>query len=157
MTLFLALVLKAVARLLQAASVADDLVREETGLFPEGATVAISVLPDGPAAYLMKRNMRFTVIGKDEAAAPSLEILFASPRHAFAVFTLREDPMRAFASRHCRFRGESFLAAALMRCLFHIQDLFVPRWLNPSPARPLPFRLRLAEAWPILRHALSGK
>ena len=105
MTLFLALVLKAVARLLQAASVADDLVREETGLFPEGATVAISVLPDGPAAYLMKRNMRFTVIGKDEAAAPSLEILFASPRHAFAVFTLREDLMRAFASRHCRFRG----------------------------------------------------
>jgi len=156
---YVATLLDVLARLLAAGSRVDPVIQRELAGFPEGTTIAFSVLGEQLGMRVAVHEGRFVRAGS-EHDAPTIEIVFKHLAHAFALLSFQESTPVAFARDRMVTHGDVALTMRFVRCLDRVQAVALPRFVAARALKSvpvLPVRQKLGLAARIYARALSPR
>ena len=146
---YVAFMMWLIARLLQAASAADRVIRTEVAHLPEGFSFSMRVRSGAPGLTMRKSRDCLAVVRGVSHVRPTLAFEFKHLAHAFLVLSFQESTPQAFANDRLSIDGEFTSAMKVLRCLNRMQALVLPRFvarraLKEYPAVGLSEKLVLA-------------
>jgi hypothetical protein len=145
---YVSLMLDVLGRLLAAGSLTDPVIQAELSGFPEGYSIAFSVLGERAGVRVARKGSRFVLQARD-GTRPDLQIIFKHLTHAFALLSFRESTPRAFANGRLVTDGDVALTMRFVRCLDRVQAVILPDPIAARALKSLPqiaFGLRLKVA-----------
>jgi hypothetical protein len=128
--IYTALMMRIVGWGLRAMSRVDPVVREEAAGFPDGMVIAMTTIPDGPTLVLQKMpagHLRY--LGGRLPEATDLAIRFKHLDYAFRVFAFIESTPTAFARARMVVDGDLSAGIRLVRCMYRLEALLMPRFI----------------------------
>lgn len=131
------IVLFVLGRGFQAASKVDKDVQKEIAAWPEGFTVMMRVLPEGPSMVVRKQNDRIKYIGTKHND-PDLVVNFKNDDSAFMVFTAQVGTAKGYAEHRMSVKGDLTNAMILIRCLNMIEGYLFPKIINKMILKRVP-------------------
>ena len=144
--LYVALMMRIVGWGLRAMSRVDPVVRAETAGFPDGIVIAMTTLPDGPSMVLEKTaEGRLRYLGGRLPEKLGLAIRFKHLDYAFRVFGFIESTPTAFARDRMVVDGDLASGIRLVRCMYRLEALLMPRFIAARGVKRYPPDLRLGE------------
>jgi hypothetical protein len=144
--LYVALMMRIVGWGLRAMSRVDPVVRAEAAGFPAGMVIAMTTLPDGPSMVLQRTpEGRLRYLGGRLPAQTGLAIRFKHIDYAFRVFAFIESTPTAFARARMVVDGDLAAGTRLVRCMFRLEALLMPRWIAARGMKRYPEDLGLGE------------
>jgi hypothetical protein len=124
----------------------DPEVRSEAAGFPDGMTIAMTTLPDGPSMVLRKTpDGRLQYLGGRLPDALGLAIRFKHIDYAFRVFGFIESTPTAFARARMVVDGDVAGGIRLVRCMYRLEALLMPRFIARRGVKRYPVELGLGE------------
>ncbi len=145
-----ALMFDVMGRLLEAASQADPVMREELTGFAEGTTIGFAVLGEDLTMCVRVEGSRF--VRAVASKRPDFQVVFKHVSHAFWVVTFQESTALAFAHERAISQGDTALGMRFVRCLNRMQALALP-----APLAERALKLPLPELGRRERMVLTGK
>ena len=131
---------------LRAMSRVDPVVRAETAGFPDDIVIAMTTLPDGPSMVLQKTpEGRLRYLGGRLPDDLGLAIRFKHLDYAFRVFAFIESTPTAFARDRMVVDGDLASGIRLVRCMYRLEALLMPRFIAERGVKRYPADLGLAE------------
>jgi hypothetical protein len=118
-------------RAFQSAARVDKQIRREIEEWPEGFSLMIQVLPNGPRMALAKderghlRHRRRQAGGPNEDKA-DLIVFFKNLECAFLLFSAQISTAQAYAEHRISVKGELPMAMALVRCINIVETYLLP-------------------------------
>lgn len=144
--LYVALMMRIVGWGLRAMSRVDPVVRAEAAGFPDGMVIAMTTLPDGPGMVLEKMaDGRLRYLGGRLPAELGLAIRFKHLDYAFRVFAFIESTPTAFARARMVVDGDVSAGIRLVRCMYRLEALLMPRFIAARGVKRYPEDLGLGE------------
>ena len=146
-------------RATQSASRHEPLVREEAAPWPEGFTMTIRTLPDGPILCMQKRGCGIRVVGREHAESADLAIDIRTVRAAFRMFTARLSIHDAYAEHRIGLHGNVSHGIRFIRIMGIIQSYLFPRIISSKILKhftPMTPRRLLRRVWIVLPGLLFG-
>jgi hypothetical protein len=141
---YVAVMMRIVGWGLRAMSRVDPVVREEAAGFPDGLVIAMTTMPDGPSLVLQKTPAgRLRYLGGRLPARPDLVIRFKHLDYAFRVFGFVESTPVAFARARMVVDGDVAAAIRLVRCLYRLEAVLMPRFIATRGMKRYPAELGL--------------
>jgi hypothetical protein len=118
-------------RAFQSVARLDMQIKREIEEWPEGFSLTIQVLPDGPRMALAKDEqgrLRYRVrqSGGLNANEADLIVFFKNLECAFLLFTAQIGTAQAYAEHRISVKGELPMAMALVRCLNVVETYLLP-------------------------------
>lgn len=142
--IYVALMMRIVGWGLRAMSRVDPVVREEAAGFPDGMIIAMATLPDGPNLVLQKApagHLRY--LGGRLPERTDLAIRFKHLDFAFRVFGFIESTPVAFARVRMVVDGDVAAGIRLVRCMYRLEALLMPRFIAARGMKRYPADLGL--------------
>jgi hypothetical protein len=142
---YVALMMRIVGWGLRAMSRVDPVVREEAAGFPDGMVIAMATMPDGPALVLQKMpegHLRY--LGGKLPEHTDLAIRFKHLDYAFRVFAFIESTPVAFARARMIVDGDLGAGIRLVRCMYRLEALLMPRFIATRGMKRYPEDVGLA-------------
>jgi hypothetical protein len=142
--IYTALMMRIVGWGLRAMSRVDPVVRAEAAGFPDGMIIAMTTSPDGPTLALQKApegHLRYLGGGLPEGA--DLTIRFKHLDYAFRVFAFIESTPTAFARARMVVDGDVSAGIRLVRCMYRLEALLMPRFIAARGMKRYPEDLGL--------------
>jgi hypothetical protein len=131
---------------LRAMSRVDPVVRAEAAGFPDGIVIAMTTLPDGPSMVLEKTpDGRLRYLGGRLPERLGLAIRFKHLEYAFRVFAFIESTPTAFARDRMVVDGDLASGIRLVRCMYRLEALLMPRFIAERGVKRYPANLGLGE------------
>lgn len=131
---------------LRAMSRVDPVVRAEAAGFPDGIVIAMTNLPDGPGMVLEKTpEGRLRYLGGGLPDRLDLAIRFKHLDYAFRVFAFIESTPTAFARDRMVVDGDLASGIRLVRCMYRLEALLMPRFIAARGMKRYPADLGLGE------------
>lgn len=131
---------------LRAMSRVDPVVRAEAGGFADGMVIVMTTMPDGPSLVLQKSpagHLRY--LGGRLPGKTDLAIRFKHLDHAFRVFAFIESTPHAFARARMVVDGDVGAGIRLVRCMYRLEALLMPRFIATRGMKRYPAELGLGE------------
>lgn len=128
--IYVAAMMRIVGWGLRAMSRVDPVVRAEAAGFADGAVIAMTTMPDGPGLVLQKSpagHLRF--LGSRVPEGAQLVIRFKHLDFAFRVFGFIESTPLAFARARMVVDGDLAAGIRLVRCMYRLEALLMPRFI----------------------------
>lgn len=144
--IYVAVMMRIVGWGLRAMSRVDPVVRAETAGFPDGMVIAMTTLPDGPSMVLQKipgGPLRY--LGSALPDNTGLSIRFKHLDYAFRVFGFIESTPTAFARARMVVDGDLSAGIRLVRCMYRLEAVLMPRFIATRGVKRYPDDLRLGE------------
>ena len=144
--IYVAVMMRIVGWGLRAMSRVDPVVRAETAGFPDGMVIAMTTLPDGPSMVLQKipgGPLRY--LGSALPDNTGLSIRFKHLDYAFRVFGFIESTPTAFARARMVVDGDLSAGIRLVRCMYRLEAVLMPRFIAARGVKRYPEDLRLGE------------
>lgn len=141
---YIAVMMRIVGWGLRAMSRVDPVVRAEAAGFPDGMVIEMTTLPDGPGLVLQKSpggHLRY--LGGRAHDGADLSIRFKHPDFAFRLFAFIESTPTAFARDRMVVDGDVAAGIRLVRCLYRLEALLMPRFLAARGMKRYPAGLGL--------------
>jgi hypothetical protein len=129
---------------LRAMSRVDPVVREEAAGFPDGMIIAMTTMPDGPGLVLQKSpdgHLRY--LGGRLPERTDLAIRFKHLDYSFRVFAFIESTPTAFARARMVVDGDLAAGIRLVRCMYRLEALLMPRFIAARGMKRYPADLGL--------------
>ena len=143
--LYVALMMRIVGWGLRAMSQVDPVVRAEAAGFPQGMLIEMTVAPDGPGMVLQRQpSGRLAYLGSKPPRRADLAIRFKHLGHAFAGLSFAESTPVAFARSRMVVDGDVSAGVRLVRCLYRLEALLLPRLIAARGMKRYPADLTLA-------------
>lgn len=143
---YVALMMRIVGWGLRAMSRVDPVVRAEAAGFPDGMVIAMTAMPDGPSMVLQKipgGPLRY--LGGRLPRHTDLAIRFKHLDFAFRVFGFIESTPTAFARARMVVDGDLAAGIRLVRCMYRLEALLMPRFIAARGMKRYPADLGLGE------------
>jgi len=143
--IYTAVMMRIVGWGLRAMSRVDPVVRAEAAGFPDGMMIAMTTLPDGPSLVLQKTpagHLRY-LGGRLPAEGLGLAIRFKHLDYAFRVFAFIESTPTAFARARMVVDGDLASGIRLVRCMYRLEALLMPRFIAARGMKRYPEDLGL--------------
>ena len=144
--LYVAVMMRIVGWGLRAMSRVDPVVRAEAAGFPDGMVIAMTTMPDGPGLVLQKApagHLRY--LGSRVPEGAGLVIRFKHLDYAFRVFAFIESTPTAFARARMVVDGDLAAGIRLVRCMYRLEALLMPRFIAARGMKRYPEDLGLAD------------
>jgi hypothetical protein len=142
--IFVAVMMRIVGWGLRAMSQADPVVRKEAAGFPDDMVIAMTSMPDGPSMVLQKTpEGRLRYLGGRLPEHTDLAIRFKHVDFAFRVFAFIESTPTAFARARMVVDGDLAAGIRLVRCLYRLEALLMPRFIAARGMKRYPEDLGL--------------
>ena len=144
--LYVALMMRLVGWSLRAMSRVDPVVRAEAAGFPDGLVIAMTTMPSGPSMVLEKTpagTLRY--LGGRLPERTGLAIRFKHLDYAFRVLGFVESTPTAFARARMVVDGDLAAGIRLVRCMYRLEALLMPRFIARRGMKRYPEDLGLAE------------
>lgn len=142
--IYVALMMRIVGWGLRAMSQVDPVMREEAAGFPDGMVIEMTALPDGPRMVLEKTSAgRLRYLGGAAPPRADLSIRFKHLDYAFRVFAFIESTPMAFARARIVVDGNVAAGVRLVRCLYRLESLLMPRFIAARGMKRYPEGLGL--------------
>ncbi len=109
----------------------------ETRDWPEGRTLSMGVLPDGPAIAVRKQNGRLVFLGEGDHGAP-LRVLFKNVDSAFLVMSAQIGAHTAFAEHRAVVHGSLSDVMEVNRALAIVLKYLFPGLLLKRVMKRMP-------------------
>jgi hypothetical protein len=143
--LYVALMMRIVGWGLRAMSRVDPVVRAEAAGFPDGMVIAMTTMPDGPTMALQKTpDGRLRYLGGQLPRHTDLAIRFKHLDYAFRVFAFVESTPTAFARARMVVDGDVSAGIRLVRCMYRLEALLMPRLIAARGMKRYPDEIGLA-------------
>lgn len=129
---------------LRAMSRVDPVVRAEVAGFPDGMVIEMTTMPDGPGLVLQKSpegHLRY--LGSRAHDGTDLSIRFKHLDFSFRVFAFIESTPTAFARDRMIVDGDLAAGIRLVRCLYRLEALLMPRFIAARGMKRYPADLGL--------------
>jgi hypothetical protein len=142
--LYVALMMRIVGWGLRAMSRVDPVVRAEAAGFPDGMVIAMTTMPDGPSMVLEKApegHLRY--LGGRIPGHTDLAIRFKHLDYSFRVFAFIESTPTAFARARMVVDGDVSAGVRLVRCMYRLEALLMPRFIAARGMKRYPEDLGL--------------
>lgn len=144
--LYVALMMRIVGWGLRAMSRVDPVVRAEAAGFPDGMVIAMTVMPGGPTMTLQKTpEGRLRYLGGHLPESTGLVIRFKHLEYAFRVLAFIESTPTAFARARMAVDGDLAAGIRLVRCMYRLEALLMPRFIAARGMKRYPEHLGLGE------------
>lgn len=142
--LYVAAMLRIVGWGLRAMSRVDPVVRAETAGFPDGMIITMMAMPDGPSMVLEKTAAgRLRYLGGRVPERTDLAIRFKHIDYAFRVLAFIESTPTAFARARMVVDGDVSAGIRLVRCMYRLEALLMPRFIAARGMKRYPADLGL--------------
>jgi hypothetical protein len=142
--IFVAVMMRIVGWGLRAMSRVDPVVREEAAGFPDDMVIAMTAMPDGPSMVLQKTpGGRLRYLGGRLPGHTDLAIRFKHVDFAFRVFAFIESTPTAFARDRMVVDGDLAAGIRLVRCMYRLEALLMPRFIAARGMKRYPEDLGL--------------
>jgi hypothetical protein len=144
--LYVAVMMRIVGWGLRAMSRVDPVVRAEAAGFPDGMVIAMTTMPDGPSMVLQKvpgGPLRY--LGGRLPEHTDLAIRFKHLDFAFRVFGFIESTPTAFARARMVVDGDLAAGIRLVRCMYRLEALLMPRFIAARGMKRYPEDLGLGD------------
>lgn len=142
---YVALMMRIVGWGLRAMSKVDPVVKAEAQGFAPGMLIQMTVAPDGPGMVLERReDGTLAYLGSRPPRRPELSIRFKHLSHAFAVLGFVESTPEAFARSRMVVDGDISGGVRLVRCLYRLEALLLPKFIARRGMKRYPRDLGLA-------------
>lgn len=141
--IYVAAMMRIVGWVLRAMSRVDPVVRREAAGFADGAVLAMTTMPDGPGLVLQKSpagHLRY--LGSRLPEGTQLVIRFKHLDFAFRVFGFIESTPVAFARARMVVDGDLAAGIRLVRCIYRLEALLMPRFIAARGVKRYPADLR---------------
>ena len=143
--LYLAVMMRVIGWGLRAMSQVDPVVRSEVAGFPEGMLIEMTVAPDGPGMVLQRRSDgRLAYLGSRPPRKADLSIRFKHLALAFRVLAFAESTPQAFARSRMLVDGDISAGVRLVRCLYRLEAILLPRFIARRGMKRYPPDLSVA-------------
>lgn len=143
--LYVAVMMRIVGWGLRAMSRVDPVVRAEAAGFPDGLVIAMTTMPDGPTMTLQKTPAgRLRYLGGQLPERTDLAIRFKHLDYAFRVFAFVESTPTAFARARMVVDGDLSAGIRLVRCMYRLEALLMPRFIAARGMKRYPDEIGLA-------------
>jgi hypothetical protein len=119
-------VFKVVGRAIRACYNLDSRVKNDLDSIPEGAVLAMSVMPSGPALAI-KREGGKIIIFKEYEGKPELDIQFKSIESALLVLTGEIGVARSFAEMRFIMFGDIAYGSTFVRVMNIVESYLFPK------------------------------
>jgi hypothetical protein len=142
--IYTALMMRIVGWGLRAMSRVDPVVRAEAAGFRDGMVIAMTTMPDGPTMALQKApegHLRY--LGGELPKRADLVIRFKHLDYAFRVFAFIESTPTAFARARMVVDGDLSAGIRLVRCMYRLEALLMPRFIAARGMKRYPPELGL--------------
>lgn len=142
--IYVAVMMRIVGWGLSAMSRVDPVVRAEAAGFADGMVIAMTTMPDGPGLVLQKSptgHLRY--LGARPPAGTHLAIRFKHVDYAFRVFAFIESTPVAFARARMVVDGDLAAGIRLVRCMYRLEALLMPRFIATRGMKRYPADLGL--------------
>lgn len=130
--------MKLIARLFQAGSEVDDVIKREVRALPDGYVFRMETVPGTPCLILQKRDGIMHILPEDSPLDPDLTIRFKHLTHAFLVFSFQEGTATAYANDRLLIDGDTALAMKVVRCLNRVQAVVLPKIIAEKAVKTYP-------------------
>lgn len=130
--------MKLIARLFQAGSEVDDVIKREVEALPDGYVFRMEAAPGTPCLVLQKRDNIMHILPDDTPLKSNLVIRFKHITHAFLVFSFQEGTATAFANDRLLIDGDTGLAMKVVRCLNRVQAVVLPKIVAEKAVKTYP-------------------
>ncbi len=145
-TLYVALMMRVVGWGLRAMSQVDPVIRAEAAGFPEGTIIEMTVAPDGPGMVLERLpSGKLAYLGTRPERRPDLSVRFKHLDLAFAVLSFTESTPTAFARARMVVDGDVSGGVRLVRCLYRLEALLLPKFIARRGMKRYPRDLSLGQ------------
>lgn len=146
---------------LEAISHADQKVKDDARLLPEGFIFQMMVLPSGPSLILEHTGQGvLRYLGSDYDGRIDLSIRFKHMAHAFLVLSFQEKTTEAFANDRMVVDGDIGYGVRMTRILNRLESVILPRLIASRAVKEYPADLGLLEKVPgaigVYRRVLTG-
>ena len=142
---YVKLMMDVIGRGLVMASQVDEEVKQEVAKFPVGFVLSMNVFPHGPAFIAKVTPDHQLELLHSVENKPDLTITFKHLSHAFLVFSFQESTAQAFAHDRMIADGDVGYAIRLVRCLYKMEALILPKLLAELAVKLYPHELGLKE------------
>jgi hypothetical protein len=142
---YVAIMMRVVGWGLRAMSRVDPVLREEAAGFADGLVIEMTTLPGGPRMVLEKSpagHLRY--LGGRAPQHAELSIRFKHIDYAFRVFAFIESTPMAFARARMVVDGNVAAGVRLVRCLYRLEALLMPRFIAVRGMKRYPEQIGLA-------------
>lgn len=146
-------------RATQSASRHEPLVRAEAAAWPEGFTMTLRTLPDGPVLCMRKQGEGIRVVRREHADAADLAIDIRTVRAAFRMFTARLSIHHAYAEHRIGLHGNVSHGIRFIRIMGIIQSFLFPKFISTKILKavtPMTPRRMLRRVWILIPGLLFG-
>ena len=129
---------------LRAMSRVDPVVRAEAAGFPDGMVIEMTTMPAGPGLVLQKApegHLRY--LGSRAHDGSDLSIRFKHLDFSFRLFAFIESTPTAFARARMIVDGDLAAGIRLVRCLYRLEALLMPRFIAARGMKRYPADLGL--------------
>ena len=142
--IYVAVMMRIVGWGLRAMSRVDPVVREEAAGFPDNMVIAMTAIPHGPSMVLQRTpEGRLRYLGGRLPAHTDLAIRFKHVDFAFRVFAFIESTPTAFARDRMVLDGDLGAGVRLVRCMYRLEALLMPRFIAARGMKRYPEDLGL--------------
>jgi hypothetical protein len=142
--LYVALMMRIVGWGLQAMSRVDPVVRAEAAGFPDDLIIVMTTMPDGPGMVLQKMPAgQLRYLGSQAPGGAGLTIRFKHLDYAFRVLAFIESTPVAFARARMVVDGDLSGSIRLVRCMYRLEALLMPRVIASRGMKRYPADLGL--------------
>ncbi|MBF0258398.1 MAG: hypothetical protein HQK62_06105 [Desulfamplus sp.] len=124
-------------RAFQCASQHDEEIRKEIEPWPEGFTLMMKVMPDGPSMGLEKKDNMLLFRGSQLKSA-NLEIYFRNVESAFMIMTPQMGSPQAFAEKRMSIKGDLGIATVFTRTLVIVMATLYPEIIVKKLVKRVP-------------------
>lgn len=142
--LYVAVMMRIVGWGLRAMSRVDPVVRAEAAGFPDNMIIAMTTMPDGPGMVLQKDpagHLRY--LGGRPPENTDLTIRFKHLDYTFRVLAFIESTPVAFARARMVVDGDLSASIRLVRCMYRLEALLMPRFIASRGMKRYPAELGL--------------
>ncbi|MEJ2514542.1 MAG: hypothetical protein P8080_04060 [Gammaproteobacteria bacterium] len=145
-TLYVAVMMRVVGWGLRAMSQVDPVLRAEAAGFAEGMFIEMTVVPDGPGMVLERLpSGKLAYRGSRIDRRPDLSVRFKHLDLAFAVLSFSESTPTAFARARMVVDGDIGAGIRLVRCLYRLEALLLPKFIARRGMKRYPADLSLGK------------
>jgi hypothetical protein len=141
---YVAVMMRIVGWGLQAMSRVDPVVRAEAAGFADDMIIAMTTMPDGPGMVLQKMpDGRLRYLGSRRPENTDLTIRFKHLDYSFRVLAFIESTPVAFARARMVVDGDLSASIRLVRCMYRLEALLMPRFIAARGMKRYPADLGL--------------